>query len=182
MSIGPPRRQAWRTLALVLVLGTPMAASACSDRPSGGTTSTSTTTSTTAAVPTTSGTPTTQGSPTVSCALVTPAEVSAALGITGTVSQTTVNGPVTLCSLPGGGLVRFETGYSLSDFQSAKAQFPSHGETTSDLAGLGDAAYTSTAAASNTVVALRGSTEILVTASFSLAQLESLVRAILPSL
>jgi len=103
-----------------------------------------------------------------------------------------VTGPVTVCTYAGAGtspstvLIRFATGSTAASFAAGKAAFAGHQEPTTDVAGLGKAAYSSTLASGslmqNTVVVLRGSTELLISAPAPLSQVEALARQVLPSL
>jgi hypothetical protein len=75
---------------------------------------------------------------------------------------------------------------TMASFTSAKAAFAAHQEPTVDVPGLGDAAYSSTLGTAqfqqNTIVALQGSTELLISAPASLAQVEALAHQVLPSI
>jgi hypothetical protein len=101
------------------------------------------------------------------------------------------NSPVTVCNYGSGSIsdtviIRYQTAMTQSTFNTGKAGFSSHGESTNDASGIGDAAYSSTIgtgqAVINTLVVLKGSIEVLVTAPASLAQIDSLVGQILPKL
>ena len=82
-------------------------------------------------------------------------------------------------------IVRFETGMTASSFAAARAQFASHGESTSDLRGLGNEAYSSSFGSgqyqTNTVVVRKGGTELLVTGPATPAQIQTLAGEILAS-
>jgi hypothetical protein len=99
--------------------------------------------------------------------------------------------PVLLCTYsdgtnPDSVLIRYQTGVSMADFNTAKQGFNDHGEPTTDISGLGDAAYSSTVPGTtppaNTVVVLSGSVEVLITSSATATQMEALAREILPKL
>jgi hypothetical protein len=118
--------------------------------------------------------------------------VQSALGLSVGSPTSQVNGAVTVCTYSGTGstpatvIVRFETGMTQAGFATAKAGFGQHGEPTTDVNGLGDAAYSSTLGAAqfqqNTIVVLKGSTELLISAPATLAQVEALANQILPSI
>jgi hypothetical protein len=132
----------------------------------------------------TSGQPSLSPTPTpagvsIGCALAPASEVSAALGISASNPSTTNNSPVTICTYPGGALVRFQTGEDAASFAVGEAGFGQHGESVSDVSGLGDAAYSSSIAGSNTLVTLKGSLEILITSSASLANERVLMQELL---
>lgn len=135
-------------------------------------------------------TTTTTSSPqSLSCSLAPVSEVNASLGLNVASPSSQVNGPVTVCTYggtPGPVIVRFETGESSSSFETAKQSFEQNGEATSDVSGLGDAAYSSTAGSgeseTNTIVVLKGSVEVLVTAPVSLDDVSALARQMLLSL
>jgi hypothetical protein len=123
---------------------------------------------------------------------VSPATVQATLGLAVNAPTPTVNGIVTVCTYTGTGsapstvIVRFAGESTRASFDVAKAQFAGHQEPTTDVTGLGDAAYSSTLGAGsivqNTVVVLKGTTEMLVSAPAPLDQVEALARQVLPSL
>jgi len=115
----------------------------------------------------------------ISCSLAPASEVSSSLGVNVTFLTTTNNSPVTLCSYSGGALVRFQTGENASGFALGKSGFGQHGETVADVSGLGDAAYSSSIGGVNTLVALKGSVEILITSSASLSNEQVLMRGLL---
>jgi hypothetical protein len=132
----------------------------------------------------TSGQPSLSPTPTpagvsVGCALAPASEVSAALGISASNPITTTNSTVTICTYPGGALIRFQTGETAANFAVGKAGFGQHGESVSDVSGLGDAAYSSSLASTNTLVALKGSIEILISSSASLAKERVLMQELL---
>ena len=129
------------------------------------------------------------GSKTVDCSLVTPAEVNAALGTSVGAPSTVVNGTVTVCTYKqstGAVIVRFDTASSAAKFAEARAGFGSHGETAVTASGFGDEAYTSTLGSgsyvTSTIVARKGSTELLITGPASVAQVEALATQVLDKL
>jgi len=100
-----------------------------------------------------------------------------------------MNGSVTVCTYsgtPGPVIVRFQSGEDPSTFAAGKQSFAQNGETTDDVAGIGDGAYSSTSgsgqAQTNTLVVLKGTIELLVTAPVTLDDVSALVRQILPSI
>src|SRR5262245_2021349 len=120
----------------------------------------------------------------VSCKTVSASVVSSTLGIPVGKPDKTPNGSVTVCTYPPTGtgtsqaLLRYQTGSSKSSFSSAREAFDASGQPTTDLDGLGKAAYTSTLGDTNTVVFLKGSTEVLVTAGAPLEQVRALAEKI----
>lgn len=125
------------------------------------------------------------------CSLAPASLVNSTFGTTVTDASPEVNGTVTLCHYSNGAnpsavLIRFATGMSLTDFKANEAGFAAHGESTTDISGLGDAAYSSTigtgASAVNTVVALKSNTEVLITASQPLTKVQALSQALLSAL
>lgn len=83
-------------------------------------------------------------------------------------------------------IIRFQTGENASSFAARKQGFNQSGEPTTDVSGLGDAAYSSTQGSgqtqTNTIVVLKGSVELLVTAPVILDDVSALARQILPSI
>lgn len=84
-------------------------------------------------------------------------------------------------------IVRFESG--VSSLKTSRDGFTSTNQTTSDLAGLGDEAFTSVLAVSNglvpptnTVVTRRGGVSLLITSQASLDAEQALARELLPKL
>jgi hypothetical protein len=122
---------------------------------------------------------TSKSSASVNCSLAPASEVSSSLGINVTFLTSTDNSPVTLCSYSGGTLVRFQTEENAAGFATGKAGFGQHGELVADVSGLGDAAYSSSIGGINTLVALKGSVEILITSSAGLSNEQVLMRDLL---
>ena len=146
-------------------------------------------TTTTAATSHTTGGSSGGSSP--SCSSVPASEVNTALGTNVGNPSVQPNGAVTVCTYTSQSpiatvIVRFETGMTQSSFTTARSQFDQHGEPTSTVSGIGDAASSSSTGTgqyqSNTIVVLKGSTELLVTAPASLSQVESLAQEILAKL
>ncbi len=121
-----------------------------------------------------------------SCGLASATRVKSAVGITVGSPSVTKNGPVTVCEFAGPPplLVRFQTGETASMFAAGRKSFTQHREPTKTVSGLGTAAYSSSIAGgkANTIIVLKNTTELLITASEPLAKLESLAKLILPSL
>jgi hypothetical protein len=126
-----------------------------------------------------------------SCKLAPASEVSAALGLQATGPQSTVVEPATTCRYAVGGnesgvIVRFQTGETAGTFEAEKSNFHTSGQQTTDLAGVGDEAFTSTLGAgsivTNTVMTRQGDTTLLVTAGAPLDKIEAYVRDLLKKL
>jgi hypothetical protein len=110
----------------------------------------------------------------------TAAKINAALGLG--VNEPTVNGTgaVRVCMYTpapgksGNAIVRFQGKNDAAQFAAAKAIFKNSGQPMADMSGVGDEAYSSTLSAgnvvNNTIVARKGSLEILVTSHASLDQ------------
>jgi hypothetical protein len=126
----------------------------------------------------------------ISCANVPPATINAALGTSVTKPTVVKNGPVTVCKFPQGAftskvLIRFQSNTTAKNFKYAISQMTAHGEPVAPLSGYGSKAYSSTigsgAYVDNTVIFLKGSNEVLVTAIAPLASIEQLATSILPT-
>jgi hypothetical protein len=119
-----------------------------------------------------------------SCSLASAKRVKSALGITVASPSVTKNRTVTVCQFrtESGLLVRFETKESASSFALGRKSFEKHGEKTKTVNGLGTKAYSSSAGGFTTIVVLKNSTELLITAKVTLAKDAALARLILPSL
>jgi hypothetical protein len=124
----------------------------------------------------------------VGCSAVSPSEVKSTLGIAVGKPRTQTVGPATTCSYPKGTLpsaviVRFQTGMTAKTFAADRKQFEAHGEKTKTVTGIGSSAYSSTLGsgsfAVNTLVVLKGSTEVLVTGPASLAKVTALMKKVL---
>jgi hypothetical protein len=106
------------------------------------------------------------------CDLAPASTVKAHLGVQAAEPRATTNGPVTVCAYAVGGnengvIVRFQTGFSHSAFLTGRDGFTQSGQPTADVAGVGDEAYSSALADFNTLVARKGTVEILITAEAS---------------
>jgi hypothetical protein len=119
-----------------------------------------------------------------SCNLASPSKVKSALGVAVSSPSATNNATITVCQFTTdpGLLVRFETKESASLFALGRKGFQTHGEPTKTVAGLGTEAYSSSIGGTNTIVVLKNTTELLVTASVPLAKVVALAKLILPSL
>lgn len=119
-----------------------------------------------------------------SCNLASAKRVKSALGITVASPSATKNRTVTVCQFrsKSGLLVRFQTNESASLFAVGRKSFEKHGEPTKTVNGLGAKAYSSSAGGFTTIVVLKNSTELLITANVSLARIVALAKLILPSL
>lgn len=182
-----------RHLPAGLALCTAFALSACSG--GGSSPSTSSGSSTTAPRPSSTSaagqgtsTSTAASGAAPSCSTVPASEVNSALGVNVGDPTSAVNGSVTTCTYngtPGQVIVRFQTGENASTFAAGKAAFAKNGETTTDVSGVGDAAYSSSVGAgqfqTNTIVVLEGSLELLVTAPVTQEDVNALARQILLS-
>lgn len=143
-----------------------------------------------AAVPAPSQTAARSGHAGPSCNIVSLKEISAVLGVRVSKPSVTVNGPVTVCEFGVGGrdslMVRFATGESRHKFQQARKGFDKNGEPTKTVTGLKLPAYSGVlnfawGKAENTLVVLKGSTELLMTSTqFELPKLVALAKKILP--
>ncbi len=135
------------------------------------------------------GSSTTAAKAAPSCGLVPASQVNSALGVNVGSPASTVNGSVTVCTYsgtPGQVIIRFQTGEDAATFAAGKAGFTTNGETTTDVSGLGQAAYSSTVGSgqfqTNTIVVLDGNLELLVTAPVSQEDVNALARQILLSI
>jgi hypothetical protein len=116
-------------------------------------------------------------------------EVDQALGLNVQSPSSQVNGTVTVCTYsgsPGPVTIRFQTGEDTATFAAGKQGFQQQGEPTTDVPGLGDAAYSSTRGSgqfqNNTIVVLKGSVQLLITAPVVLDDINALARQLLPSI
>jgi hypothetical protein len=125
--------------------------------------------------------------PSSPCTLITAAEAAAAIGVA-TLSPPEVQlvPPVTICKFAEGrhsGLtLRFETGRTLADMPTIRKGHDEHGQKTSDLAGLGDTAFTSSLSDLNEVSFLSKGTVVLVMARAPHEKLEALSRILISRL
>lgn len=119
-----------------------------------------------------------------SCSLASAKAVKAAFGTTIGAPTVTKNGPVTVCQYASSTLllVRFETGETAARFAAGRNSFKTHGESTTSVKGVGTGAYSSTIGGATTLVVLKGTTELLLTATSSQPKIISLAKLILASL
>jgi hypothetical protein len=126
----------------------------------------------------------------VTCAIVTVNEVNAALGTALSARHVdSSNPPATVCTYSGGTpsktvIVRFQTGQDTYDFASGKATLDSDRQTTTDVGGYGDEAYTSVLSGPGgitvtTLVARKGDVEVLISAPTALEPIGTLMQKIL---
>ncbi len=127
--------------------------------------------------PSTAGTPVPSAAPSnPGCDLAPAALVKAQLGLAVNDPNVTTTSQVTTCayavgSNPFGVLIRFQVRQDQGSFAAGRAGFPA----TVDISGLGDEAYSSVANNYSTLVALKGSTGILITSRATVAAERSLM-------
>jgi hypothetical protein len=126
----------------------------------------------------------------VTCAIVTVAEVNAALGtVLGGRHIDTSNPPTTVCTFSGGTasksvIIRFQAGQDTSSFAGDKATLNGTGQKTTDVSGYGDEAYMYVLNAPGgitvtTLVARKGDVVALISASTAPGPIETLMQKIL---
>ncbi len=122
------------------------------------------------------------------CAQAPATLVGNALGMSlGAPEENTSNPGTVVCTYKDGKghsvIVRIQSDQTADGFATSKAGFSDNGMSTANLSGLGDEAYSSTlksvVGTQVTVVARKGSREVLVTARASLAQEKGLVSTLL---
>jgi hypothetical protein len=125
------------------------------------------------------------------CGLVSSGDIQTTLNTTVRTPYPTVHGSVTTCTYLSpthisSVSIRYDTASSPSAFASEKALFVTDGETPSIAPGLGGQAFAASANSSrgkvSSVVVLKGSTEVSVTAVAPLDQVVALTNQILPKL
>jgi hypothetical protein len=102
-----------------------------------------------------------------SCATAPQSLVGETLGVSVTAPKESTAEFVVVCEYGSGTKVRFQSSVDSDRFAQGKSRLAENGQTASDLAGLGDEAYTSSLRTANTVVARKGTVEILVTSTAS---------------
>jgi hypothetical protein len=119
-----------------------------------------------------------------SCSLASPAKVRSALGVSVGSPMVTKNKTVTICQFSTGSglMVRFETSETAPLFAFGKKSFAQHGAPTKAVSGIGSKAYSASVSGTNTLVVLKGTTELLVLGHVPLGKLEALAKLLLPSL
>ena len=120
---------------------------------------------------------------------MTVAEVNAALGAAVTDRHVDTSPPATVCTYGGGTpsrtvIVRFQTGQDAYTFADDKAVYDSGGQTTTDVSGYGDEAFSSVLPVPGgmgvtTLVARKGDVEVLISAPTALGPVETLMQKIL---
>ena len=125
----------------------------------------------------------------VDCGSVTAAQVNAALGtLVGAPNINRSNPPVSVCTYSGGTpfrtvIVRAQGGQDAAGFALEKEAFNRNGQTTTDVPGYGDEAYSSVLTAGSisvsTLVARKGDVEILITSRSTLDQIGLLMGQVL---
>lgn len=125
------------------------------------------------------------------CALASPSLVGSVYGAKFGPVFSETKGRVTVCSYVGtvsviSVLVRFQTGENMADFDASRKQFDRRGEHTVNRSGFGRNAYSvvlgSGKTMTSTIVALTGSTELLVTGTGPLYNSEQLAERVLAKL
>ncbi len=118
------------------------------------------------------------------CALVSPAEVGAALQIDKLEAPKTAGGaPVTMCQYSDGQssarvLVRYETVGSASDLPKVRKGFEDNKLPTQDVPGLGDGAFSASVGSQTTLTLLQGTTVVTITSQDPLDRQAALGRVI----
>jgi hypothetical protein len=125
----------------------------------------------------------------VSCAIVSVAEVNAALGTTFTARHVDSSSPATVCTFAGGTsartvIVRLQNGEDANSFADDKAVYDSEGQTTTVVSGYGDEAFSAVLPVPGTVgvttlVARKGDVEVLISAPTGLGPVQALMQKIL---
>jgi hypothetical protein len=127
-----------------------------------------------------------------SCDLAPAALVKQTLGVDVGPAQPNANGSVLVCTYlasPGATgqvIVRFDTASGADQFKSARDAYATQNMQTQDYPGFGDEAYTNTLSAigitTNTLVARKGSVEILISSPASFDQEKSLEQTLFAAL
>jgi len=125
------------------------------------------------------------------CGLASPSLVGSVYGAKFGPVFSETKGHVTVCSYVRTApvisvLVRFQTGEDRADFDAARRQFDRRGEHSVSRSGFGQSAYSvvlgSGKTITSTIVALTGSTELLVTGTGALYKAEQLAETVLAKL
>jgi hypothetical protein len=157
-----------RTIALVgcALMALPFGLSAC-----GGSSAAPTTTSTTVSVSSTR------------CRLVTPAQIGAELGVDVAGPSASVHGTTTICTYTAANLsdsviIGYDSAATTRSFTTDRAGLRRRGDKVGKILGLGDEAFYAVATTGGTtvttVVARKGSEQVLVTGTATLTELETL--------
>jgi len=123
------------------------------------------------------------------CTVATAALVSAKLGFTLTGPNLDHGPAATICTYDSpsnqsqSATVQITTGATPASFAKGRTGFAGHGETVSDIAGLGDQAFSATLSMANvtntTLVARKGSNEVLITTTAPADRVPALMTAVL---
>jgi len=117
------------------------------------------------------------------CRLVSPAEIQAEVGVTVAIPGTSVHGKSTLCTYKAANLgqsivIGYNSGATATSFAQNRTALRSRGDQLGKILGLGDEAYYAVAHTGGTtvttVVARKGSEQVLVTGTATLTELETL--------
>ena len=117
------------------------------------------------------------------CQLVTPAQIQAEVGVAVASPSATVHGTTTLCTYKAADLgqsviIGYHSGATTTSFDTDRASLRSRGEKVGKILGLGDEAFYAVATTGGTtvttVVARKGSEQILVTGTGAMTALETL--------
>jgi hypothetical protein len=130
------------------------------------------------------------GGQTPSCALVPASLVNASLGTSVGDPDETNNSPVILCNYSSPDfqtvLVRFQINNDAAGFARGKQGFADSGQPTVDIAGFQDEAYSSSMgtgpSAVNSLVARKGSVEVMVVSSASIDKEKDLIQKVFAAL
>jgi hypothetical protein len=132
------------------------------------------------------------GAKKASCDLATPALIKQTLGLDVGAGTANDNGSVTVCTYPPAAgsthtvLIRFETDSSAAAFKAARDSYAPQNMQTADFPGFVDEAYTNSISAlnitTNTLVARKGSLEILMSAAASFDQEKALEQKLFDAL
>jgi hypothetical protein len=123
------------------------------------------------------------------CTVATAALVGARLGFTLTGPNIDRGPAATICTYDNpsnqsqSATVQITTGATPAGFANGRRGFAGHGETVSDVAGLGDEAYSATLSVANvtntTLVVRKGSNEVLITTTAPADRVPALMTAVL---
>ena len=123
------------------------------------------------------------------CTVASAALVSSKLGVTLTGPNLDQGPAATICTYddpsnqPQSATVQVTTGATTASFASGRSGFASHGETVTDVVGLGNEAYSATLSVANitntTMVARKGSVEVLITTTAPADRVPALMTAVL---
>jgi hypothetical protein len=173
-----------RALALsLLAAGCALTLAACSSSSSSSTTTSGQGGSTTTAAPASTAS--------FTCAKAPASAVNAALGTSVGAPTTQTNGSVTVCTYNSTSpiqsvIIRVDTGSSAATFAAEQSQSAAHGETTTPMSGVGDAAYSLTISGggftTNTFAVLKGTNEVQVNGPGTPAQVQAYATQLVDSL